>query len=58
MVELHGPDPSLSQVLGRAKVVCSTLTSALAYDLRDLTFNVVVVDEAAQVWSITLKECH
>ena len=37
------------QVLGRAKVVCSTLTGALAYDLRDPTFDVVVVDEAAQV---------
>ena len=58
MAELHAPDPSLLQVLGRAKVVCSTLTGALAYDLRDLTFDVVVVDEAAQVWSVTLKECR
>lgn len=37
------------QVLGRAAVVCATLTGVLAHDLRDVAFNVVVVDEAAQV---------
>jgi len=35
-------------VLGRARVVWATLTGALAYDLRDLAFDVAVVDEAAQ----------
>ena len=37
-------------------VVCSTLTGALAYDLRDVTFDVVVVDEAAQVCLLICRQ--
>ena len=33
----------------RATVVCTTLTGVLMRDLRDLHFDVAVVDEAAQV---------
>ena len=43
------PGAGLPQVLTRARVVCATLTGALAHDMRDLAFDVVGVDEAAQV---------
>jgi len=35
----------------RAPVVCTTLTGVLMRDMRDLRFDVAVVDEAAQVMS-------
>ena len=37
----------------RATVVCTTLTGVLMRDLRDLQFDVAIVDEAAQV----LRSC-
>ena len=45
----------------RATVVCTTLTGVLMRDLRDLQFDVAVVDEAAQVLrpcTCKLKHLH
>ena len=35
--------------LQRASVVCATLTGVLMRDLRDVLFDVAIIDEAAQV---------
>lgn len=40
---------AVQEVLKHASVVCSTLTGVATFQLRDLTFNLTVVDEAAQV---------
>ena len=40
---------AVEEVLGRAAVVCTTLTGALSRDARRLRFDLAVVDEAAQV---------
>ncbi|KAK9834338.1 hypothetical protein WJX81_008466 [Elliptochloris bilobata] len=51
---------AIAEVLGRAAVVCATLTGTLSYELRDVAFDVAVVDEAAQAleaatWGALLK---
>ena len=40
---------AVEEVLKHADVVCATLTGVQGYNLRDLAFDVAVVDEAAQV---------
>ena len=40
---------AVGEVLSHAKVVCATLTGVLARDIAPLKFDLVVVDEAAQV---------
>ena len=45
----------MAEVLHGAAVVCTTLTGALMRDLRDLEFDVVVIDEAAQVGNSCLR---
>ena len=40
---------AVEEVLKRASVVCATLTGVATFQLRGLTFDVTVVDEAAQV---------
>lgn len=40
-----------SSVAQRANVVCTTLTGVLMRDLRDLKFDIAIIDEAAQVLS-------
>lgn len=40
---------AVQEVLKHASVVCATLTGVATFQLRDLTFHVTVVDEAAQV---------
>lgn len=40
---------AVQEVLKHAGVVCATLTGVATFQLRDLTFDVTVVDEAAQV---------
>lgn len=40
---------AVQEVLKHAKVVCATLTGVAASHLQRLTFDVTVVDEAAQV---------
>ena len=47
----------MAEVLHGAAVVCTTLTGALMRDLRDLEFDVVVIDEAAQVGNSSLRRC-
>ena len=42
---------AVQEVLKHARVVCATLTGVAAYHLQQLTFDVTVVDEAAQVAS-------
>ena len=42
---------AVQEVLKHASVVCATLTGVAGYSLRDLSFHVTVVDEAAQVGS-------
>ncbi|KAK9813817.1 hypothetical protein WJX73_000065 [Symbiochloris irregularis] len=51
---------AVGEVLSRARVVCATLTGVLARDVAPLTFDLVVVDEAAQAleiatWAALLK---
>ncbi|CAL5218349.1 g9 [Coccomyxa viridis] len=51
---------AVDEVLKRATVVCTTLTGVLMRDLRDLQFDVAIVDEAAQAleaatWSALLR---
>ena len=50
-------DSEASLLMQRAAVVCTTLTGVLMRDLRDLRFDVAVVDEAAQVNSF-LPLCY
>ena len=38
----------LTQVMAGAAVVCCTLSGVLSQHMRDMTFDVTVVDEAAQ----------
>ena len=40
---------AVEEVLKHASVVCATLTGVATFQLRDLVFDVTVVDEAAQV---------
>lgn len=40
---------AVGEVLSHAKVVCATLTGVLSRDVAPLQFDLVVVDEAAQV---------
>ena len=40
---------AVGEVLSHARVVCATLTGVLARDIAPLKFDLVVVDEAAQV---------
>ena len=42
---------AVEEVLKHSSVVCATLTGVATFHLRDLTFDVAVVDEAAQVSS-------
>ena len=42
---------AVEEVVKQAKVVCATLTGVATFQLRDLTFDVTVVDEAAQACS-------
>lgn len=44
-------------LMQHAKVVCTTLTGVLMRDLRDLIFDVAVVDEAAQVLRLCTFKC-
>ncbi|KAL3144155.1 hypothetical protein ABBQ32_14187 [Trebouxia sp. C0010 RCD-2024] len=51
---------AVQEVLKHASVVCATLTGVATFQLRDLTFDVTVVDEAAQAleaatWAGLLK---
>ncbi|KAL3130524.1 hypothetical protein ABBQ38_15565 [Trebouxia sp. C0009 RCD-2024] len=51
---------AVQEVLKHASVVCATLTGVATFQLRDLTFHVTVVDEAAQAleaatWAGLLK---
>ena len=41
----------MEEVLKHSSVVCATLTGVATFQLRDLTFDVAVVDEAAQASS-------
>ena len=40
---------AVGEVLQKAAVVCATLTGTMSHDLAPLSFNLVVIDEAAQV---------
>ena len=42
---------AVEEVLKHGSVVCATLTGVATFHLRDLTFDVTVVDEAAQASS-------
>lgn len=53
-VGTQSTDREASLLMQRAAVVCTTLTGVLMRDLRDLRFDVAVVDEAAQVKSLLL----
>ena len=48
---------AVQEVLKHGSVVCATLTGVATFQLRDLTFDVTVVDEAAQVGPI-LERSH
>ena len=43
---------AVGEVLSRASVVCATLTGCMSRDLATLAFDLVVIDEAAQVCTL------
>ena len=45
---------AVDEVLSRADVICSTLTGTLSHHMGPLTFDTVVVDEAAQAGILNL----